>query len=123
MTTSTLTAPAVEATVSPVRRGPYPGETWGQWRREADKKPRVYVWIEDETVLENLVNRRSRPVEVYRAVALQALTDLGIPFEKIRWSQKAGCSCPCSPGFIVDGPYQGGLPRGSSLHLTVRAAV
>ena len=41
----------------------------------------------------------------------QATTDyvrffdqLGIaPDTKVRWSQYAGCSCPCSPGFIVEG--------------------
>lgn len=30
------------------------------------------------------------------------LEKLGAPDAKIRWSQKMGCACGCSPGFIVD---------------------
>jgi len=32
------------------------------------------------------------------------LEAMGLPADtKVRWSQYAGCSCPCSPGFVVDG--------------------
>lgn len=64
-------------------------------------KPRVYVWAEGETILENLQNRRSRPISQYREWALIAMAERGMKGE-LRWSQKAGCSCGCSPGFIVD---------------------
>ena len=26
---------------------------------------------------------------------------------KVRWDQYAGCSCPCSPGFVVTRGYTG----------------
>jgi hypothetical protein len=35
-----------------------------------------------------------------------------------RWSWKAGCSCGCSPGFILEGQ---GIPRGHDVFITARA--
>ena len=67
------------------------------------KHSRLFVNIEDETILENLANRRNRPIAAYRKIAEQALIEAGIDFYQLNWSQKAGCSCPCSPGFIVKG--------------------
>jgi phage/plasmid-associated DNA primase len=57
----------------------------------------------DESIMENLMNRRSRPINVYRKLAYQALEQIGYTKEdvKLNWSQYAGCSCPCSPGFIA----------------------
>ena len=80
-------------------------------------KGRVYVWPANESVLENLVNRHSRPIKLYRKAALQALADLGITDVKLSWSQRAGCSCPCSPGFIADGTY-GALYR-TDVYVTI----
>jgi hypothetical protein len=34
---------------------------------------------------------------------LQALKDNGVSVEKMAWNQRAGCSCPCSPGFSITG--------------------
>ena len=67
--------------------------------------PRVYIHMTNETVLENLINRRSRPLNEFRAVLRQALANMGVDQSKItyRWSQKAGCSCGCSPGFVIGG--------------------
>lgn len=74
------------------------GMTW----REHDKKPRVYVSTKGETLLDNLANRTTRPYVAWRKVLVAAFQQLG--FEgQLRWSQKAGCSCPCSPGFIWTG--------------------
>lgn len=65
---------------------------------------RLYVTIKDETILEHLMNRRSRPVKEWRKYAIAALVQLGIDYKEIRWSNYAGCSmCPCSGGFIVKG--------------------
>ena len=65
--------------------------------REFYQASRVYVWPRGESILENLCNRRSRPYTEYRKLLA------GKSFmEKARWSQKAGCSCGCSPGFILD---------------------
>ena len=70
------------------------------WNEKADKG-RIYVSIEDETILENLQNRRNRPIKLWRAYATAALAELGYTDIPLSWSQYAGCSmCPCSPGFI-----------------------
>lgn len=74
-----------------------PQEKWG--------KTRVYIFP-SETILENLMNRRERPAKQWKKEILPVvLGRLGIDMSrvKIRWSQYAGCSCPCSPGFILDG--------------------
>lgn len=73
-------------------------------QREYFKEPRVYVDIEGETLMDDLMNRRSRPYNVFRKVVQdQALEALGVTSDthKLAWSQYAGCTCPCSPGFIV----------------------
>lgn len=68
------------------------------------KNSRVYIFPQGETLLDNLQNRRSRPFNEYRKQVMPAvLKALGLPATtKVRWSQYAGCSCPCSPGFIVE---------------------
>ena len=72
--------------------------------------PRVYVFPRGESVLEQLVDRHSRPYRVYRKEVLpQVWEQLGIDpaSVKVRWDQYAGCSCPCSPGFVVTRGYKG----------------
>lgn len=81
--------------------------------------PRVFVWDDtvEETVLEQVVNRRNRPQDLYRLVAEAALGALGYDDPCLKWSQKAGCTCPCSPGFIA----QGDVGRGD-IHITFENA-
>lgn len=74
---------------------------WRESWRTFEAKPRVYVYAEDFNLVEDLENRFRRPHKVYRSFALDALELLGLAEPKITWSQKAGCSCGCSPGFIV----------------------
>jgi len=93
-------------------------KTWNELReirKDASKATRVYVWPKGETILENLENRRERPYTVYRKEVIPAvLAKLGLPSDtKVRWSQYAGCSCPCSPGFIID------ADRGKFVSVTV----
>ena len=70
-------------------------------------KARIYVHPQGETLMENLYNRKARPHSIYRKEVLPKLfTQLGwTPSTKVKWSQYAGCSCPCSPGFIVENTY------------------
>lgn len=81
----------------------------GRYRRyrRASERPDghsiVYVSVSGETIFEQLINRRHRPYKALRPIVLEELTKRGIEFTNIRWSQKAGCSCPCSPGFIIQG--------------------
>jgi len=64
-------------------------------------RPRIYISIANETVLENLQNRTTRPTKTYKAIAQRVLQSLGLESDyKLSWSQYAGCDCPCSPGLI-----------------------
>lgn len=75
------------------------------WRdhKYRNRATRLYVWIKDETIWENLQNRRVRPYTVWRKeIVPTVLQALELPADtKVRWSRKAGCSCGCSPGFIL----------------------
>lgn len=62
-------------------------------------KPRMYVSCPGESVLDNLMNRTTRPYNVWGKLIRQAMKQLELD-GKIGWYAKAGCSCPCSPGFI-----------------------
>lgn len=73
---------------------------------ERAKKSRAYVFVDGESILENLNNRVNRPKTIYKEILKAGLAEAGISeevYEKVTWSQYAGCSCPCSPGFIVNG--------------------
>ena len=66
--------------------------------------------------MEHLRARHGRPYTMYKKEVLpQLFRKLGLKTPaKLGWSQKAGCSCGCSPGFIVqsrDIPYD--------IHVTV----
>jgi hypothetical protein len=63
----------------------------------------LFIFAEAEKGMEQFIYRHSRPVKLYRALLPEIFEALGLPANtKARWSQKAGCSCPCSPGFILD---------------------
>ena len=69
------------------------------------KNPRVYLDFKDETMIDNLQNRRSRPhVKIKKLLSLNKdlMQKLNITnISQLHWSQTAGCSCGCSPGFII----------------------
>jgi len=65
---------------------------------------RVYFFPTEENIVENVLNRWDRPYKAYRALLPYALMAEGVPGDVTRdavWSQRAGCSCGCSPGFII----------------------
>lgn len=77
-------------------------------RSDLTKAPRVYVWADDKfDVMEDLANRTRRPYTVWRKevrrifamLSEQGIVDLDVT--AMGWSQYAGCSCPCSPGFVL----------------------
>lgn len=80
-------------------RGPNARYNYNRMSKNYDSKTRIYISVQGETVLDQLEGRRNRPVKLLREILLTARPDLK---GRIRWSQYAGCSCPCSPGFIVD---------------------
>jgi len=80
----------------------------GKWDRRSRPSARrdkaiLFVWAQDEGAgLEQFIYRHNRPVQLYRSLLPEIFEKLGLPADtKARWSQKAGCSCPCSPGFIL----------------------
>lgn len=75
--------------------------TWKD--RQKNRSARIY-FFHNENVMENLANRRARSYRDYKKLLPAIYQELGLPENtKVRWSQRAGCSCPCSPGFIVQG--------------------
>lgn len=79
-----------------------------------DGRSIAYLDFQGETILDNLVNRRTRPYTLLRPYVLEALDAAGISVDKMRWSQTAGCSCPCSPGYVLYG-----APRGYDIWVEV----
>lgn len=90
-----------------------PHGRYGQWRRTPSgdyrfhgSRSRLYVSFASTgpvTVADLLDARWDNPVGKYRKALATIFAATGIPDgTKARWSQKAGCSCPCSPGFILD---------------------
>ena len=68
-------------------------------------KPRVYFWIEDYNPIVEMMSgeRYNTPHKYFRKLMPNILAEVGLPKDRsFGWSQKAGCSCGCSPGFIVE---------------------
>ncbi len=74
--------------------------------RKIDRKcPRVYFFEKNESVLSHLHRRYYHPHQEYRKLLPQVYEQLDFPLGvKAKWSQYAGCSCPCSPGFTLKLP-------------------
>lgn len=87
----------VEIEVRPARYGK---------RGYGASRTRVYFNHANESIMENLIARRSRPRDLYATYLPEVAEKLGLPrTTKFRWSQKAGCECGCSPGFICVESY------------------
>ncbi len=74
--------------------------------------PKLYIWVKNETILENLVNRRNRPFTEYKKHVIPKVMESlmhthphlhdRLKNAKWGWDKHCGCSmCPCSPGFIA----------------------
>ena len=62
----------------------------------------MYVSVADETIMDNLANRKRRPYNVYKTLIHSSDLASVLDLSEMRWSQNAGCACGCSPGFILD---------------------
>jgi hypothetical protein len=83
---------------------------------ERNTKTRMYFFDDrvQETVGEQLVNRRSRPFAEYRKMLPAIFEAFKLPQLTAKWSQRAGCNmCPCSPGFVLDGH------RGAEFYISI----
>ena len=67
-------------------------------------KPRIYASFSTFDVLEDLANRNRRPFRQWRKLVIAAVeaSGVGIDTARMGWDQRAGCSCGCSPGFVLD---------------------
>lgn len=91
-------------------------------QQDRNRKTRIYVRVSETfNAVEDLQNRTRRPYEAWRAPVLAVLAELGYHDLRLRWSQKAGCACSCSPGFIVEDGQRYGL-RGGDLHIVLTGA-
>ena len=63
----------------------------------------IYIWQKDETIVDNLLYRRLRPYTVWKKMVLPKIIEAypALARFNISWCQRAGCFCPCSPGFII----------------------
>ena len=76
-------------------------DRYGGWR-SYDAKPRMYVHVSEKfSVLEDMANRHRRPFTLWRKAIRMNLAGFGLDLSEMPWSQTAGCSCPCSPGFVL----------------------
>ena len=99
-----------------------PDGTRVHWRRNDDnprRRTRIHVDTAKFSVLEDLTNRLRRPHQVWRPMVAAALTQLGYPQARFYWSQYAGCTCPCSPGFIINNVAYPSLSHGGTLWITL----
>jgi len=83
------------------------GWNYSEWIRENEKdrfkKTRIHIDVVGENMIANFGNRAARPYLEWKPLVEAKLQELGIDYESIQWSQKAGCFCGCSPGFILKG--------------------
>lgn len=91
------------------------------------RKPRVYVWPEDFNPLEDMASGRrwARPERAYApmvAAIVDVIRDVPAGTTRLRWSQTAGCSCKCSPGFIVEDVPAGAHTTVNDVHIHYRLA-
>jgi hypothetical protein len=83
------------------REAPKPWQ--GKEMKAYNSKTRIYFFHEGENVLEMFGNRAARPSKLYATYLGDVAEKMGLPrTTKFKWSQKAGCACGCSPGFIAD---------------------
>lgn len=85
--------------------------------RDATKRSRVHVFQDGESVLDNLQDRFTRPSKLYREVVLAQFPELK---DKLNWSQKAGCGCGCSPGFVVSETLRDEKSRPLDIYITAK---
>lgn len=80
----------------------------GEPYRDSNK---AYIWVSKESVIDNLINRRSRPYKFYQDHVLPVILkevaekhpeyQISTNANNWGWRSKCGCSmCPCSPGFV-----------------------
>jgi hypothetical protein len=77
---------------------------------------RVYFYTANSGFWFDLFSRDrwKKPYKEYRKLLPDIFKRVGWGPSKVNWSQYAGCSCGCSPGFIVKGV------KGLDIHVDIR---
>lgn len=73
-----------------------------------DEKPDrsiIYIIINSPTVMKEIQDKKDKYQNVFRKEVLPTVFQKAkMPLDtKVVWSDKAGCSCGCSPGFLITG--------------------
>jgi hypothetical protein len=74
---------------------------------------KIYIWVENQTIIENIMGRGSEPYKLYKKFVIPKVMDYikeqhPDKYELLKdvkwgWNKHCGCSmCPCSPGFVGD---------------------
>ena len=98
----------VHVSLTPSYKTVYPTmqTRYNKARFEAKRNKHARCYVSDKrpfNLLEDLENRTRRPHVVWKPRVVEALARIGVTADQIFWSQKAGCSCGCSPAFILKG--------------------
>lgn len=89
------------------------------------RQTNVHVHIKGEHLLDQLVNRRQRPYTTWKKELMPLVARLieentGLVMQGgFAWSQKLGCSCPCSPGFKTTMKYNGAPAEAYTVWVTI----
>lgn len=88
--------------------------------RRRRTKSRIFVWNEDENIVQQVARRNTRNLDTYSRLIPEAVKKAGLKgLGEFGFSTRA-CTCGCSPGFINDGWLRdaGGIPY--DLHILVK---
>jgi hypothetical protein len=84
------------------------------------KKPRIHFFAHNESILEDLTERYSRPYHQFKQTLPKLKSLLNLPTDiKVKWSQYAGCKCGCSPGFIIQNANELNLSQNISVDYVI----
>ena len=66
-------------------------------------KMKLYFFPKNQSLIETIMKRYNSPSDLWKKLGSEAMAELGyrIKDNKLSFSQKAGCSCGCSPGLIT----------------------
>jgi len=92
----------ITAPVAPMPTIEVGGVEFRQKEKFSDK-PRIYFWKDERDTKDvlDMVGQRYTPKSLFTPLLKEVLAPIGRADVKVSWSQYAGCSCPCSPGFVL----------------------
>lgn len=65
-------------------------------------KMKLYFFPKNQSLIETIMKRYNSPADLWKKLGAEAMAELGFRLAdtKLSFSQKAGCSCGCSPGLV-----------------------